>query len=88
MEISKILDREGFSKLSIEERKLYLKCLRDVRQFMHDEQDKVWEEMRVLSEKGNHEESLKNTYKWSAIFNLVRVFNKQIDELYKSPYLI
>ena len=59
MEISKILDREGFSKLSIEERKLYLKCLRDVRQFMHDEQDKVWEEMRVLSEEGNHEESLK-----------------------------
>ena len=88
MEISKILDREGFSKLSIEERKLYLKCLRDVRQFMHDEQDKVWEEMRVLSEEGNHEEALKNTYKWSAIFNLVRVFNKQIDELYKSPYLI
>ena len=88
MEISKILDREGFSKLSIEERKLYLKCLRDVRQFMHDEQDKVWEEMRVLSEEGNHEESLKNTYNWSAIFNLVRVFNKQIDELYKSPYLI
>ena len=88
MEISKILDREGFSKLSIEERKLYLKCLMDVRQFMQDEQDKVWEEMRVLSEEGNNEESLKNTYKWSAIFNLVRVFNKQIDELYKSPYLI
>ena len=88
MEILKVLDREGFSKLSLQERKLYLKCLRDVRQFMYDEQDKIWKEMEALLDQSNHEESLKYTYKWSAIFNLIRSFNKQIDELYKSPYII
>ena len=68
MEILKVLDREGFSKLSLQERKLYLKCLRDVRQFMYDEQDKIWKEMEVLLDQSNHEESLKYTYKLSAIF--------------------